>query len=52
MGIHKTKIFKRKLVIKIYKEEDITLINDDCLKAMNNIPDRTIDCIVTDLPYG
>lgn len=52
MGIYKTKIFKRKLVIKIYKEEDITLINDDCLKAMNNIPDRTIDCIVTDLPYG
>lgn len=52
MGTYKTKIFKRKLVIKIYKEEDITLINDDCLKAMNNIPDRTIDCIVTDLPYG
>lgn len=39
-------------MIKIKKEENITLINDDCLKATNNIPDKTIDCIVTDLPYG
>lgn len=52
MGIYKTKIFNRKLVIKIYKEENITLINDDCLIAMKSIPDKTIDCIVTDLPYG
>lgn len=52
MGICKTKIFKRKLVIKINKEENIVLINDDCLKAMDNIPDKSIDCIITDLPYG
>ena len=39
-------------MIKINKEENIVLINDDCLKAMDNIPDKSIDCIITDLPYG
>lgn len=39
-------------MIKIDKEEKYVLINDDCLNAMKNIPDKTIDCIITDLPYG
>lgn len=28
------------------------LINNDCLEAMKDIPDKAIDCIITDLPYG
>ena len=28
------------------------LYNDDCIKAMCNIPDRSIDMILTDPPYG
>ena len=30
----------------------ITLINDDCLNAMKDIADKSIDCIITDPPYG
>ena len=29
-----------------------TLVNADCLEAMKYIPDKSIDCIITDLPYG
>lgn len=28
------------------------LINDDCLKAMQSIPDQSIDLILCDLPFG
>jgi len=28
------------------------LIHGDCLDIMSNIPDKSIDCIITDLPYG
>jgi len=28
------------------------LINDDCLKAMQDIPDQSIDLVLTDPPYG
>jgi site-specific DNA-methyltransferase (adenine-specific) len=31
---------------------NVTLINGDCLKKMKNIPDKSVDCIITDLPYG
>lgn len=30
----------------------IKLYNDDCLNAMKNIPDKSIDMILCDLPYG
>ena len=30
----------------------IKLINDDCLKAMQDIPDQSIDLVLTDPPYG
>jgi site-specific DNA-methyltransferase (adenine-specific) len=30
----------------------INLINDDCLKAMQDIPNGSIDMILCDLPYG
>lgn len=32
--------------------EDIELWNGDCLELMNNIPDKSVDCIICDLPYG
>ena len=30
----------------------ITLYNDECLAKMNDIADKSIDCIICDLPYG
>ena len=30
----------------------IQLIKGDCLVEMQNIPDKSIDCIICDLPYG
>ena len=30
---------------------DIDLWQGDCLELMNNIPDKSVDCIITDLPY-
>lgn len=30
----------------------ITLYNDECLARMNGIADKSIDCIICDLPYG
>ena len=32
--------------------KDIQLIHGDCLIEMQNIPDKSIDCILCDLPYG
>ena len=32
--------------------ENVKLLNDDCLKVMKNIPDKSIDMILCDLPYG
>ena len=31
---------------------NINLIRDNCLNQMKNIKKRSIDCILTDLPYG
>ena len=28
------------------------VFNEDCLIGMQRIPDKSIDCIITDLPYG
>ena len=32
--------------------EDIKLYNGDCLEVMKDIPDKSIDMILCDLPYG
>ena len=32
--------------------KDIELWNGDCLELMKDIPDKSIDAIITDLPYG
>lgn len=34
------------------KIENITLWNGDCLELMNNIPDKSVNMILCDLPYG
>jgi DNA modification methylase len=31
---------------------DLTLWNGDCLEIMKQIPDKSIDLIICDLPYG
>lgn len=31
---------------------EISLYNGDCLKIMDNIPDKSVDMILCDLPYG
>ena len=31
---------------------DINLIHNDCLKVLPTITDASVDCIITDLPYG
>ena len=31
---------------------NIQLYNDDCLNAMKNIPDKSVDLVLCDLPYG
>ena len=28
------------------------IYNEDCLVGMRDIPDKSIDCIICDLPYG
>ena len=33
-------------------EEKINLIKGDCLEVMKDIPDKSIDAIIADLPYG
>ena len=32
--------------------DNITLWHGDCLELMKDIPDKSIDCIICDLPYG
>lgn len=31
---------------------NVKIINKDCLEAMKEMPDNSIDCVVTDPPYG
>ena len=31
---------------------NVKLYNGDCLEIMKNIPDKSIDMILCDLPYG
>ena len=39
-------------VIKILENKEYELWNGDCLELMKNIPDKSIDMILCDLPYG
>lgn len=29
-----------------------TIYNEDCIIGMQSIPDKSVDCIITDLPYA
>lgn len=31
---------------------NIQLYQGDCLELMKNIPDKSVNCIICDLPYG
>lgn len=31
---------------------DSVVINEDCIRAMRQLPDRSIDCVIADIPYG
>ena len=35
-----------------YSEPNITIYNGDCLEIMKQLPDKSVDLIVTDPPYG
>ena len=34
------------------KNEDVQLIHGNCLEVLKDIPDNSVDSIVTDPPYG
>ena len=36
----------------IIRENEIKLYKGDCLDIMTTIPDKSIDAIITDPPYG
>ena len=37
--------------LEVLREKNI-LWNGDCLELMKNIPDKSVDMILCDLPYG
>lgn len=38
-------------IIADYRKETISLFNKDCLEVLDNIPNNSIDLVVTDCPY-
>lgn len=36
----------------MFKNSDFELWQGDCLELMKDIPNKSVDCIITDLPYG
>ena len=44
--------YPRKEAIKILENKEYELWNGDCLELMKNIPDKSLDMILCDLPYG
>lgn len=45
----------REFVMRIYKKyresNTVTLINDDCSKLLRELPDESVDLVVTSPPY-
>jgi DNA modification methylase len=39
-------------VISVGQISANSIVNADCLEAMKYIADKSIDCILSDLPYG
>ena len=48
----KAKFYPRKEVINMFENKDYELWQGDCLELMKNIPDKSVDMILCDLPYG
>ena len=44
--------FKELYEVADYKDKSGICFNNDCLEIMKNIPDKSIDMILCDLPYG
>jgi site-specific DNA-methyltransferase (adenine-specific) len=40
------------MITPYYEEKDITIFCGDCLEIMKEIPDKSIDLVLTDPPYG
>jgi site-specific DNA-methyltransferase (adenine-specific)/modification methylase len=38
--------------VKLLRDIIMALLKEDCLALMPNIPDKSIDMILCDLPYG
>jgi len=38
--------------LPVYQSDQVTLYQGDCLEVMQDIPDKSIDMILCDLPYG
>lgn len=36
----------------MFEENNYELRNGDCLEVLNEVDDKSVDCIITDLPYG
>ena len=36
----------------MFEDKNDELQQGDCLELMKEIPDKSIDCIICDLPYG
>lgn len=36
----------------MFENSNYELCQGDCLELMDNIPNKSIDCIITDLPFG
>jgi len=41
-----------KVIKPYYEEENITIYNGDCLEVMKELPDKSIDLVLTDPPYN
>lgn len=51
--IIRTFVLKSCSCIKVVSDmKDIELWQGDCLELMNDIPDKSVDIIFTDLPYS
>lgn len=35
-----------------YKDENTWLMLGDCVKRMKNMSSESVDCVITDAPYG
>ena len=39
-------------IVPFYKDESVIIINDDCRNVLSKLPDKYVDLVLTDPPYG